>query len=101
MSRLKLYRGDAPPVVPTACEDRAAGVLSYESHFQRRRQFPDDTLQRARTLRTNDRCPHCARARVEPLELADALRNRNNRPIPGTATLVGFHCRHCHWEWPA
>lgn len=56
---------------------------------------------RARVLHENRCCPNCRHSRVEPLELDDAILNRNNMPIPGTATLVGFHCLGCHSEWPA
>ena len=38
---------------------------------------------------------------VEPIELDNGILNRNRMPIPGTATLVGFHCHGCQREWPA
>ena len=60
-----------------------------------------DLVSRARALHQNRRCQKCYQPRVEPLELDDAVLNRNGMPIPGTATLVGFHCLHCHSEWPA
>ncbi len=56
-------------------------------------------VDRARTLHMNRACPHCGIANVEPLELDDAVMSRNFLPIPGTATLVGFHCNDCHSEW--
>ena len=101
MSLLKLYRGESAPTSAPSSDERTPDILSYESHFQRWRDYRNGPVWRARTLRNNDRCPKCARPQVEPLELADAVRNRNNMPIPGTATLVGFHCLTCHWEWPA
>ena len=55
---------------------------------------------RAKTIHDNRECPHCDCADVEPLELADAVLNRSRLPIPGTGTLVGFHCRCCGAEWP-
>lgn len=68
---------------------------------------PDDSnpsplaaLDRARSLSCNRTCPHCRRAAVTPLELADAQIGRGNLPIPGTGTLVGFRCECCRAEWP-
>ncbi|MEO1996709.1 MAG: hypothetical protein ABGZ17_15690 [Planctomycetaceae bacterium] len=56
---------------------------------------------RARIIRDNCRCPECELTDVEPLELEDGLvSQRNHRPVPGTATIVGFHCNHCGTEWP-
>ena len=38
---------------------------------------------------------------IEPIELQDAVISPKNRlPIPGTATIVGFHCNDCGTEWP-
>jgi len=56
---------------------------------------------RARVIRDNSVCPECSMMNVEPLELDDAMvSRRNHRPIPGTATIVGFHCNSCGTEWP-
>ncbi len=58
-------------------------------------------LNRARILFENQKCAYCGKATVEPLELDDAVVSRkNNRPIPGTASIVGFHCHSCNQEWP-
>ena len=55
----------------------------------------------ARILQHNNCCPECAQHDVEPLELADAVISPKNRmPVPGTATIVGFHCNDCGTEWP-
>ena len=57
--------------------------------------------ERARVIRENGVCPECDQSDIEPLELEDAvLSQRNHRPIPGTATIVGFHCNSCSTEWP-
>lgn len=57
--------------------------------------------ERARVIHENRCCPECDMTDVEPLELEDGLVSRgNHRPIPGTATIVGFHCNHCGTEWP-
>ncbi|MFQ5730723.1 MAG: hypothetical protein ACE5KM_02090 [Planctomycetaceae bacterium] len=101
MSRLKLFRGDRSASAPAVSGEHAPGVLSYETHFQHWRDYRNNAVARARTLRNNDECPECHRRLVKPLELANAVMSRNNLPIPGTATLVGFHCLKCDWEWSA
>lgn len=98
MSRLHVYYGDGPS---TSTAVAKPGVLSYEDHADHWRRFRNEPVARAAALRRNDCCPRCRRPMVEPLELNDGICGRNNRPIPGTATLVGFHCQNCDWEWPA
>lgn len=58
-----------------------------------------DVITRARLLFDNRACPNCHYPVVTPIELNDAQRNRNGLPVPGTATLVGFHCQGCQAEW--
>lgn len=102
MSRLKLYRPDnlaaedhikvdePPPTIlrfPQLASGREPGSLM-------------NVLLRARVIHQNKRCPRCAHPVVEPLVLSDAILNRGNLPIPGTGTLVGFHCHGCQTEWP-
>lgn len=56
---------------------------------------------RARIIRDNSVCPECSSVDVEPIELQDAVISPKNRlPVPGTATIVGFHCHKCESEWP-
>lgn len=58
-------------------------------------------IDRARLIHENSACPECSRTNIEPLELQDAVISTKNRlPIPGTATIVGFHCNDCGTEWP-
>jgi 5-methylcytosine-specific restriction endonuclease McrA len=58
-------------------------------------------LERARILHHNSECPDCGRPNIQPLELNDALISPRSRlPVPGTATLIGFHCEDCGCEWP-
>lgn len=58
-------------------------------------------LERARILRQNSECPECSKPNVQPLELNDALISQRSRlPVPGTATIIGFHCEDCGCEWP-
>lgn len=101
MSYLKLHQ----PHVAAADDDGTdePRILSFHLHARRlrRQQAGANLLARARLLRDNCRCPHCRYPVVEPLELEDGLLGRNRRPIPGTATIVGFHCHRCDAEWPA
>ena len=56
---------------------------------------------RAKLIHRNSECPQCRKHDIEPLELDDALMSSRNRlPIPGTATIIGFHCNDCGVEWP-
>lgn len=58
-------------------------------------------VDRARIIRDNAICPECSALDIEPLELTDAVISPKSRlPIPGTATIVGFHCNSCTMEWP-
>lgn len=101
MHHLRLFSPSERGSVETH-EDGPPVILRFPtpSHGYLRRSMLDPLL-RARALYKNRSCPTCRHPVVEPLELDDALRNRNNMPIPGTATLVGFHCQRCQREWPA
>ena len=95
MSHLSLYRP------PTAVEDEDPQVLSFAEFTGRvRANRMLDVVTRARVERENSQCPCCQRITVRPLELADAVRNRNGARVPGTATIVGFRCTRCRHEWP-
>ena len=95
MSQLSLYcppvevEDDEPrvfrlPNSPVACEPIGCST----------------SVTRARVEKENRACPCCHRASVQPLELGDAVRNRNGAKVPGTATVVGFRCSGCRHEWP-
>lgn len=109
MSRLKLYwpeevsRSTLPRY--TKVESIAAAtetpVVPFRHYTVETSRQSIDPLSRAQLIHANQQCPHCQHPVVEPVELQDALLNRNRMPIPGTATLVGFHCDRCHAEWPA
>ena len=59
------------------------------------------TLQRARLIHANSECTGCGGHDVEPVELDDAtLSWRNGDVVPGTATMIGFHCNDCGSEGP-
>ncbi len=96
MVQLSVYRP------PTQVEDDVPEVLSYDrvALRMRGRRFAD-VVSRARIERANTQCPSCQRVTVQPIELGDAVVNRNGATVPGTATVVGFHCNACRHEWPA
>lgn len=111
MSRLKLYWPDEE----NGGISDSAGTASRESHsdgmiipfrFGNRSETTAsslsvlDVVTRAQMLRENRECRQCGHPVVEPVELNDATHNQNGLPIPGTATLVGFHCTRCDREWP-
>jgi hypothetical protein len=76
--------------------DRKSRIISGRISDKRMR-----ALNRARVLFENQECAYCGKATVEPLELDDAVvSDKNNRIVPGTATIVGFHCHSCTEEWP-
>ncbi len=107
MSRIKL-RLYTPPEEPAVADQELRDT--DRPHVLRFRQRGARTVisgrfthpaDRARTIRDNRDCPECESVDVEPLELEDGLvSHRNHRPIPGTATIVGFHCSHCGIDWP-
>ena len=58
-------------------------------------------VDRAKLIHRNSECPECHKHDIEPLELDDAMVSTRSRlPIPGTATIIGFHCNDCGTEWP-
>lgn len=111
MSRLKLYWPDqdsseSSVSSPSSSEDSPSDEMIIPFRLN---SFPNtadpslaliDVVTRAQTLRENRECRQCGHPVVEPVELNDADVNRNGLPIPGTATLVGFHCARCDREWP-
>jgi len=76
----------------------APAILPFQAE-RSLRQWRSDVIARAQALYENRTCPECDYPVVMPIELGDAIRNRNGLPIPGTATLVGFRCRGCGCEW--
>jgi hypothetical protein len=104
-NRLRLY---SPPEEPSMPAEELTDMDS--PHILRFRSRREATVisgrytppaDRARMIRDNCVCPECQRSDVEPLELEDGLvSQRNHQPIPGTATIVGFHCNDCGSEWP-
>jgi hypothetical protein len=74
-------------------------ILPMAKYTSTRRSIRFDVIARARTLFANRTCPTCDYPVVTPVELDNATHNRNGQPIPGSATLVGFHCEGCGEEW--
>lgn len=103
MSQLRLFRPERIDAPHCDSDDAFEPyVIPFAPRSQRiARNRINDTVTRARILSANCRCPACRHPVTEPIELADGMYTRNNLPIPGTATLVGFRCTRCHVEWPA
>ena len=102
MSRLKLYWPEAHARGPSTEESEPPPIIPFARFVERfRGQRLMETAARARIIHANSRCPVCRHPVTEPIELNDGFINRNNLPIPGTATLVGFRCQRCTAEWPA
>lgn len=85
--RLSRFDSDRPDVIPFS--PRANG-----------RSIAETPLSRAKALHENRHCRFCGHGTVDPVTLNDGLRDGSGRYVPGSATLVGFHCEHCHAEWP-
>ena len=60
-----------------------------------------EAVQRSRLLHRHLRCHECGRPTVHPVDQNDAVLGKNRLPIPGTSTVVGFHCDYCQSEWSA
>ena len=103
MNRLHLRLYEPPADDPTVEQIEVRDIIPFQSRnrttiISGRLTAPVD---RARIIRENAVCPECSASDVEPLELQDAMISPKNRlPIPGTATIVGFHCNDCETEWP-
>ena len=100
MSHLRLFAPDLsetedtetdyPATIPFNPVNRIASKIESTS-----------AVDRAKVLFENRQCPYCNHVNVEPIQLHDSVVSvRNHRPVPGTATIVGFHCHSCNSEWP-
>jgi hypothetical protein len=102
MSRLRIYWPESRHADHQVDANEGPVTLSFKCDVRSRvNSKVADLISRARLLYQNKRCPHCSHPVIEPIELANAVLNRNRMPIPGTATLVGFRCGCCQAEWPA
>lgn len=94
MSCLKLY---------TAPHVRDAVILRFPGTVDADPMTDDEesaaVLDRARLIHRNRLCQSCGRPAVVPMQSEDMLMSRNGLPIPGSGTLIGFHCDCCSHEW--
>lgn len=96
MSCLAIYQPQPTDIAPEP------SILKFPSLMREERATSQPTaVRRARLLHENQCCPNCHTAAVDPIEINDALLNASLQPIPGTATIVAFHCNRCYHEWPA
>ena len=101
MSRLSVYwpdETDSAEIVKDEPRILPFPTLQKVADFESRRM---DVVTRARILFANRKCRDCGYPVVEPIELQDSMTNLSGLAIPGTATLIGFHCCGCQNEWPA
>ena len=59
-----------------------------------------EPLSRAKALHANRTCKCCGAGGVAPVLLADTVRDAAGDIVPGSGTLVGFHCGRCEAQWP-
>ncbi len=105
MNRLHLRIYDPPAEAPSQQpeESQPRDILPFSDRqrttiISGRLAAPVD---RARVIHENAVCPECDKCDIQPLELKDAVISPKSRlPVPGTATIVGFHCNDCGTEWP-
>lgn len=100
---LRLYSPPEEPVSSAEADEHETDIIPFEtarrSLIFSGRFMP--AVDRARVIRNNSTCPSCEGHCIELLELDDALISPKSRlPVPGTATIVGFHCSDCGAEWP-
>lgn len=101
MSQLRVIWPERDSASLDAVHSVAPATIPFYAAVRSRRRPVMDVLTRAQVLFANRTCHACGYPVVEPIELEDAVINRNGLPIPGTATLVGFHCQGCDEEWSA
>ena len=94
MSELRVFWPEDFQLPAPARAQQAVAVRSVRAAVVR-----PDVVQRARVVRENRICRVCGNSGVLPLVGDDAEVSRNGRPIPGTGTLLGFHCCGCGCEW--
>jgi len=83
-------------------EEHVDQVISWR-YYPRSSGQPSfmEVVQRSRLLHMHRRCRDCGRPTVEPVEQNDGILGKNRLPIPGTSTVIGFHCNYCESEWSA
>src|SRR5690606_11802660 len=98
MTRLRIYNGPEVPLRLARFTAPLPDVIPFAPRSTNR--FPrTGPLARAKALHENRRCHSCGHADVDPVTLNDGIRDGSGQYVPGSATLVGFHCNRCHEEW--
>lgn len=103
----KLFDDAAPSL--SVYHDEADELEESENHVISWRFYPRnpgqpsfmEVVQRSRLLHMHRHCRDCGRPTVQPVEQNDGLLGKNRLPIPGTSTVIGFHCDYCEAEWSA
>jgi hypothetical protein len=102
MTRLRVYRGPETNRGSRFSSAERPGVIPFSALVARhtRLAVANAALDRAKALHSNRSCRNCGCSGVEPVTLNDGLRDGSGQYVPGSATLVGFHCTRCRSEWP-
>ncbi len=93
MTTLRIYAPDVD-----ADSDEATPIPFPAQHA---RDSAIRVLQRSQRIAQNRKCPNCDSRSINTIELNDGLKDWCHYTVPGTASLVGFHCDVCATEWPA
>ncbi len=99
MSRLSVYWPDEMESESVMTDEPVILPFPKSRLISKVESRPMDVVTRARLLFSNRQCRDCGYPVVEPIELPDSAVNKSGLAIPGTATLVGFHCCGCQSEW--
>ena len=92
-----------PGTAPQTPADAIAGRVGAAGGWVdagRRAPAAGSTITRAKALHANRTCTACGAGGVEPVLLNDGVRDAAGDLVPGSGTLVGFHCARCEAEWP-
>jgi hypothetical protein len=100
MIGLRVYGGPEVPATSSRFADEDAPDVLSLARFVDRQAASRSPLSRAKALHANRCCRFCGSSQVDPVTLNDGLRDGSGQYVPGSATLVGFHCEHCRSEWP-
>ena len=100
MSRLSVYWPEEIDSAENVKDEPRILPFPQEHRFAEMKSQPMNVVTRARLLYANRKCRECGYPVVEPIELQDSVTNLSGLSIPGTATLIGFHCCGCQREWP-
>lgn len=99
MSRLSIFWPEDSNSKVASKEERMILPFPRQRNLRQVSDLPIDVITRARLLYSNRNCHECGYPVVEPIELPDPTLNLTGMAIPGTATLVGFRCCGCQYEW--